>query len=171
VNLGEINSWLTLVANLGVLAGLILVAMQIRQNTKVVRAQVANDWFLADMQLELAMMGENPAESWTKAVYAPGELTRQDAAVLDRYFNYGLVQLQRLHQMNERGMADDRWKDRASYLRWHLGNDVGRRWWVHFREGFPPEFVAMVEASLEGSGFSDNQDLLDSLVGDQPPAI
>jgi len=87
----------------------ILVAFQIKQNTEITRAQVANDWFLADMQLELAMMGENPAESWTKAVYEPDELNQKDTAVLDRYFNYGLVQLQRLQRMNDLG-----------YLTWHL---------------------------------------------------
>ena len=165
------NSWLTLAANVGVLAGLILVAVQIRQNTRVTKAQMANDWYLADMELELAMMGENPAASWTKAVYSPDELTHQDAAILDRYFNYGLVQLQRLHQMSEWGMADDRWKDRISYLRWHLGNDVGRRWWAHFKDGFPPEFATMVDESLGGSDFRDNQGAIDSIVGDQPPAI
>jgi hypothetical protein len=171
VNWGEVNSWLTLAANVGVLVGLILVAAQIKQHTKITRAQVENDWYLADMQLELAMMGENPAASWAKAIYTPGELTHQDAAVLDRYFNYGLVQLQRLQRMNERGMADDRWTDRISYLRWHLGNDVGRRWWAHFKDGFPAEFAATVDEILKGGDFQDNQELLDALVGQQPPAI
>ena len=53
------NRWLTLSANIGVIAGLIL---------------IANDYYLADMDLELAMMGEDPTRSWTKAVYTPGEL-------------------------------------------------------------------------------------------------
>lgn len=160
----EINTWLSLAANLGVLVGLILIAVQIKQNTEITRAQVANDWFMADMQLELAMMGETPATSWIKSVYAPDELDREDAAVLDRYFNYGLVQLQRLQRMNELGLADEKWKDRIGYLRWHLGNEVGRRWWAHFRLGFPKEFAAMVEEILEHSDFRQNQELLDALL-------
>jgi len=63
----QLNIWLSLLANLGVIAGLVLVAIQIRQNTGITRAQVTNDWYMADMQLELAMMGEDPAASWTKA--------------------------------------------------------------------------------------------------------
>ena len=166
----EINTWLTLAANVGVLVGLILVAFQIRQNTEITRAQVANDWFLADMQLELAMMGENPAASWTKAVYEPDKLTQEDAAILDRYFNYGLVQLQRLQRMNELGLADDRWKDRIGYLTWHLGNGPGRRWWSHFRDGFPAEFAATVDEILEHADVDENRSLLDALVPPQPPA-
>ena len=55
--------WLTLGANIGVIAGLILVAVQINQNTAITKAQMANLYYIADMALELAMMGENPAAS------------------------------------------------------------------------------------------------------------
>jgi hypothetical protein len=50
-------------ANIGVIAGLILVAVQINQNTAITKAQMANLYYIADMALELAMMGENPAAS------------------------------------------------------------------------------------------------------------
>jgi hypothetical protein len=80
------------------------------------------------MNLELAMMGDDPAISWTKAVYAPDELNHIDAAILDRYFNFGMIQIDRLRKMHEMGMADDDWEARIGYLNWHLGNEVGRRW-------------------------------------------
>jgi hypothetical protein len=165
----KINRWLTLAANVGVLAGLVLVSLQIRQNTAITRAQIENDYFLADMQLELTMMGEDPAASWVAAVYAPDELTARDAAVVDRYFNYGLVQVQRLQRMNELGLADDEWVDRIDYLRWHLGNEVGRRWWEHSRDSFPAEFVATVEASLSIGEFRGNQRMLDALLARETP--
>lgn len=164
MDLIDLNSWLGILANLGVIAGLVLVALQIRQNTEITRAQVANDWFLADMQLELAMMGENPAQSWTKAVFAPETLTQYDTAVLDRYFNFGLVQIERLQRMHELGLADKQWTDRVNYLRWHLGNDVGRRWWAHFRPGFPEDFAAMVDGLLEDAGAHPNRKALAALM-------
>lgn len=51
------------------------------------------------------MMGDDPLESWIKAVHAPDNITRQDAAVLDRYFNFGLVQVRRLRQLQKRVLA------------------------------------------------------------------
>ena len=161
----QLNTWLSLLANLGVIAGLVLVAIQIRQNTGITRAQVTNDWYMADMQLELAMMGEDPAASWTRAVFSPEDLDRSDAAVLDRYFNYGLVQIQRLQRMHELGMADEQWKDRIGYLQWHLGNEVGRRWWEHFRHSFPVDFAAMVDKSLEEGQHHSNIAALNALIG------
>ena len=166
MDLGQLNSWLGIVANLGVVVGLVLVALQIRQNTRITKAQVANDWFLADMQLELAMMGENPASAWAKAVVAPDDLDDREAAVLDRYFNFGLVQIQRLQKMHELGVADAQWMERASYLSWHLGNEVGRRWWSHFRGGFPDEFAAMVDHILEEADEGKNAAALRALLGE-----
>jgi hypothetical protein len=167
---GLLNSWLGIVANLGVVVGLVLVALQIRQNTQITKAQVANDWFLADMQLELAMMGENPAFAWTKAIVAPDDLDPHEAAVLDRYFNFGLVQIQRLQKMHELGVADAEWMERASYLSWHLGNEVGRRWWSHFRGGFPEEFAGMVDGILEAADEGRNAAALQALRGGPRPA-
>ena len=169
MDLSDVNSWFGIIANLGVIAGLILVAVQIRQNTEITKAQVANDWFMADMQLELAMMGEDPARSWVKAVFSPEELDRYDAAVLDRYFNFGLVQIQRLERMHQLGMADEKWTERVSYLRWHLGNDVGRRWWSHFRREFSAEFAAMIDRLLEAKGPSPNRAALAALLGEDLP--
>ncbi len=59
----RLNSWFTLTANIGVIAGLILVAVQINQNTQIAKAQITNDYYLADMELELAMMGDDPITS------------------------------------------------------------------------------------------------------------
>jgi hypothetical protein len=56
----KLTRWLTLLANLAVLAGIILVAIQIQQNTDITKAQMANEYYLLDAQLELAMMGDSP---------------------------------------------------------------------------------------------------------------
>ena len=165
----KINRWLTLTANAGVIAGLVLVAVQINQNTQITKAQIANDYFLADMALELAMMGENPADSWNKAVYDPDALTTEDAVVLDRYFNYGFVQIQRLHEMDKMGMAHEGWKERINYLQWHLGNEVGRRWWEEVKDGYPDEFREEVDAILARGNFTSNREMLDALITTSKP--
>jgi len=158
------NRWLTLVANIGVIAGLVLVAAQINQNTQITKAQIANDYFLADMDLELAMMGDDPANSWAKAVYTPDELNTKDAAILDRYFNYGLVQIQRLEEMNELGLAHEDWQNRVNYLNWHLGNEVGRRWWAHVKDGYSADFIQRVDEILARGEHKNNQEMLDALM-------
>ena len=66
--------------------------------------------------------------------------------------------------MHELGMADDDWEDRINYLGWHLGNEVGRRWWANYKDGRSDEFILKVDAILAASDYKDNQNLLDSIM-------
>ncbi len=50
----DLGRFVSTVANLGVLVGLLLVAVQISQSTDIARAQLANDYYLADMQAHYA---------------------------------------------------------------------------------------------------------------------
>jgi hypothetical protein len=131
MNSQAISHWLQIGANVGILIGLVLVALQIQQSTDIARAQIINDYYIADLQLELTMMGEQPQKAWTKAVFNPDDLTTEDAVVVDRYVNYNFIQLARLEQMRSFGLADDR--NRADMMAWHLGNPVGRRWWEYVK--------------------------------------
>jgi hypothetical protein len=164
MDMTKLNPWLNFLANAGVIAGLVLVAVQINQNTEITKAQIANDYFIADMNLELAMMGDDPASSWVKAVYTPDEINHLDAAILDRYFNYGVVQVLRLQEMHELGLAPDNWQERVDYLSWHLGNEAGRRWWDHAKDGWPEDIVRNVDNILEKRNHSENQELLDAIL-------
>ncbi len=161
----KLKRWLTLGANIGVLSGLILVALQINQNSEIAKAQLANDYYLADMQLERSMMGENPIQAWVKAVYSPNEMTPEDAAILDRYFNFGLVQLNRLRKLEELGLADEEMvRERVGYLRWHLGNEAGRKWWTTSKRFYAEEFANLIDEALAKDDFGSNRRLIDSML-------
>ena len=56
----KVNRWLTLSANIGVIAGLILVAVQINQYTQITKAQIINDYYLADIRNITRQMGCYP---------------------------------------------------------------------------------------------------------------
>lgn len=161
----KLSRVITIVSNLGAVVGLLAVAFQINQNTRIIGAQMENDYFLADMQLELAMMGDNPGISWEKAVYAPDTLTRQDAVVLDRFFNYGIVQVARLNRMRELGFVSEEMMDeRLRYLGWHLGNKAGERWWESGTEVIrPEEFKTAIDKALESVDYQRNESQLRAL--------
>ena len=160
------DKWIGAAANIGVILGLGLVAFQINQSIELARAQMINQYYLADMQLELKMMGENPGSSFRKAVFEPNNLEEDDLVVLDRYFNYGMVQLVRLYRMEELGLGDGDMEARVDYLRWHLGNPVGRRWWIEYRKGVGAEFAALVDELLFGADINQNKAILEIMRAD-----
>ena len=53
--------WVQVAANVGILAGLLMVGIQINQNSELVREQLDHATWTDNLNLHLAMMGENPA--------------------------------------------------------------------------------------------------------------
>lgn len=170
MNIEHTEFWISVVANLGVIIGLILVAVQIKQNTDITKAQITNDYFLADMELELKMMGDNPVTAYTKAIYRPDELNEEDRAIMDRYYNFGLVQIQRLEEMRKYGLAEKDLTERLAYLSWHLGNEPGRRWWngIKYYLEYDPDFVKMVDRILDTEKKDQNRVTLDTMLPPKP---
>ncbi len=82
MKLEKISHWLTIVGNLGLLVGIALVAVQIDQNSQLVRVQLSVARWTDDLNLHLAMMGENPAAVVAKAIENPSELSVEDSQVL-----------------------------------------------------------------------------------------
>ena len=70
--------------NLGLIVGLVLVAVQIKQNNDLAKAQLLSDGWLAGIQINLALIGENPAASMAKASTVPDQLTDEDLILLNR---------------------------------------------------------------------------------------
>ena len=50
----KLANWLQIVANLGILAGLIMVAVQINQNTASVKGSAYQAWVAANMELNMS---------------------------------------------------------------------------------------------------------------------
>ena len=84
MNLDPLNKWLTLVANLGVMAGLGLVAMQMNFNTETIRLQNGSDLTRGFSAGELTLMGDTGAAAWTTAVLHPAELTDAQLGVREK---------------------------------------------------------------------------------------
>ena len=107
-NLGEF------VGAIAVVATLIYLALQVRQskvqinqNSDLVREQLAQSRWTDDLNLHLAMMGDNPARALAVAIENPSALSVEETRVLDAYFSYWTLAETRKIRMHERGMTVD----------------------------------------------------------------
>ena len=85
MNSENINKWLTLGANIGILIGLVLVVIQIRQNSELLRLQFINDEYMSGFSSERLLIGEDPAEAIMKAMFSPEEMSYAEFRVNDAY--------------------------------------------------------------------------------------
>ena len=105
MNVERTSHWITLAGNAGLLIGLALVIFQINQNSELVREQLDQSRWTDNMNLHLAMMGENPAKAMATAIENPSALSVEDTRVLDAYLKYWSLGEVRKILMYERGMT------------------------------------------------------------------
>ena len=79
----RVNRWLTLGANIGVVVGLFLVAIQIRQDAELTKVQLFSDHTDSRREWNQAMMGSDPMVVVAKSIQRPHELTLAELQIMD----------------------------------------------------------------------------------------
>jgi hypothetical protein len=155
---GKVGQWIQVGANVGILAGLVLVGIQINQNSELVREQLDHETWTDNLNLHLAMMGDNPSAAVAKAMENPSDITVEESRILDAYLSYWALSRLREIALYERGMlvvppptyASD---DPASPLhRRILGNAYFK---ARYEDGLGPHLTPRLKQ------------LMDSLSGDE----
>lgn len=82
MNLDQVNKWLVLFSNVAVVAGILLVAVQIHENTVATRLQTLSAFNTQLANAEIACMGDNFADAFATALLRPSETTEAQAAQL-----------------------------------------------------------------------------------------
>ncbi len=106
---GRLANWLQIGANLGILAGLILVGFQIAQSNRIAAAQLFGENVESNISSYLALIGETPEQSMVRVLYEPQRATTQDYFVADQVYRVIFRQLTRavlLSQANLYGTTD-----------------------------------------------------------------
>lgn len=93
-----------IVGALAVVATLIYVAIQIRQNTRHVQAQMGHDGWISSADYELAQMDHAAAETLAKAEFEPDKLTDTDIKILDAHYKTLFFHIARVEHMNSLGL-------------------------------------------------------------------
>ena len=151
----NMSKWLTLGANIGILIGLVLVVIQIRQNSDLLRLQFINDEYLAESSSERLLIGENPADAIMKAMYSPEDMTYADFRVNDAYLISKIDMMYRRYQLGQEGIFDeDDWRESniGFTFEWLFGNRFNRLWWEHAGRGSysdVPELVEYVDSTIK----------------------
>ena len=122
--------WLQIGANVGILAGLILVGLQINQNTELTRMSI----FSAEQDGYLSMggvqSGETLAVAWAKAIDEPESLTTAEMVQLAGYLENMLVQLSRRASLHLLGLYEESAQQQIEWLiDDYFGNAFARAWW------------------------------------------
>jgi len=152
-------------ANVGVLASVIFLAIEIRGNTVAVRSQELGCLFEQDQALLFATVDPDTRRPYVKSLYQPEELTLEELQGMTALLAVRMAILERIFQAYQDGVARPAdWEDRLNSVPIYLGSSFGRVWWDHIKADYAhrPDFVNAIDDALETSVIApDDEWLLD----------
>lgn len=162
MNLDGLNRWLTLGANLGILAGLLLVVVQLNQSAAYQDVEQTNAEFALREELVLASIGEALPAAMARARLNVADLRPEETTLIEvwlraRFFLETLDLIQESRGVG-RGIQDALPMQASSvreFVDSNLGNETALRWWVGFApiaSQLMPEFAAAVEIEIARRG-------------------
>ena len=143
----RLNKWLSLAANFGVLAGIIFLAVEIRQNSDLARMQFADDRIDTWQQGELAVFGDSVATVWEKSVQDPESLTLAETRMLDAYLAFQLTNALRVLELENGGLLEAGATEQylQGYLPFFFDTEFAKAWWEIEGRTWNPELVRIAE--------------------------
>jgi len=146
------NSWITVLANMGILVGLVFVAIELNQNTR--QLALTLEWQVNQRIVDnnRDLMTQGTREAYEKSIINPEELSFGEfQAAAGLVFNFLNVWEDRYFMYESGLIGDQEWK---SYIDDDIGYTLGNRFalafWESSKENFEPELVEYVDEKLVG---------------------
>ncbi len=168
MNSDRLNHWLTLFANIGVLAGIVFLALEIRQNSELARLQFAEDRQALWQQGEIAVFGDDIAAVWEKSILDPASLTLAETRSLDAYLAFQLTNASRVLQLEIAGLLESGYTE--DYIEGNLpfffDTEFAKVWWEVEGRTWGDELVLLAEPVIDRTPINETVDKLTRIRGE-----
>ncbi len=159
MELSQLNEWLTLAANLGVLVGIVFLIVEIRQNTELHKSDSRKALLSNDQTSLLVALDHHDI---FHKMSQPEKLSQADQYRLSFIFAIDIRNREFEYFQYQSGSLDENtWKSYKDLILMNHATERGRIWWEKVgREIVNPKFGEMVDQMLANHS---NNELWDSL--------
>lgn len=148
----RVQGWITLVANAAILVGIVLVVLELRQNTDHLRLTLRDQINSRLYENNRAVMGENPLPAIEKSVLAPEAMTYSEFRIVDAYLINAVNEWEDRYFLYQADLAEaEEWRNRVDEdVAWFFGNRFAKNWWrTNGTALVEPELAAYVTSAVE----------------------
>lgn len=157
MEVNKYNKWIQAGANVGILAGLFLVGLQIQQNSELTRAALFSDYQATWTAIDNTMQSEFFAEAMSVAVEDPESLTVAQLIELRGYMYSVMEQFTRTLSLYQLGVFQiDPQVSIGSRVSDVFGNRYAQAWWAENRVNFNPTIASIIDNEI--GNVSPNED-------------
>ena len=123
--------WITVGTNLAVLAGLILLVLEIRQNNNLAKLQALQERRSSAQQTEMQFYGPDISKIWVKSIMEPESMTLPEMRAMDAYLVNQLFQAGHIWSLGQVGlMSEDEAREwMLEEVEFYFSNTYGQEWW------------------------------------------
>jgi hypothetical protein len=163
--MNSFQSWLSIAANIGIVAGLILVAFQINQESEIAGTTLQSEYFSNSIDFYQTIVGEDPASSLARAINEPQLLSDRDHVVL---FNLYMAEFGKTMR-EEVTLEPDQPPSESTVARWAgmLNNAYAVAWWELMRETLLSRFIPKHQQAVDALRSQPNYTAIDARTGKQ----
>lgn len=150
MNLDLANKWLTLIANIGVLAGIVFLAFELQHNTVATQLEVASNFQSSFSDIEMLIAGDPEFAEILIKGRVGAEMSSEERFRLAIFYTNVLRQWQFVHlQYLSEALEEDIWIGQRNYFAMVLSDDAGiQEHWLSNKSHFSPGFNAMVQSLI-----------------------
>ena len=142
------NHWLTLVANLAVVAGILFLGVELRQNTKQLQLQSYQSWVAANLEINTAISNPELAAIVSRGHVDSTNLT-SESYIAYAMFHMSMLQMaQSTHYLYLQGSLDkELWQSEMERAALIISQAGVRQWWeAGGKTQLTPSFVKFLES-------------------------
>lgn len=164
MNADRLNRWLTLVANLGVLAGLLLVAYEIRQSAGIATAQARLEYSAGWRSVDGSRQDGGFAAVVAKSIDNPESLTLTERIQLDGFYIGILDQAYSAYVAWQAGVRPNHYASAvAAAVELNFGSAYAKAWWQANRASWDDEeFMTAMDAAIRAEPADSLRQLYDA---------
>jgi len=150
MNTVKLNTWLTLGANIGVVVGLVMLIIEIRQNTEMMRAQINQSRTDTAVSEQQAVFNSEHVPAILAKIRRDEKLSEEELIRFRTYFRaYNRNQDNNLWQYNQGYLGDNIPKSIRGGARVVIGgSELGITTWDSQQYSYTDEYVAFVEEAI-----------------------
>ena len=150
-----LNSWLTLMANVGVLVGIVFLALEIQQNTEMMRAQTRDS--ITEKQMMLSeWIGTNEYAAKIMAEGFPGNLDPDSNRYTSFVFLVGGIWREWENSLYQYRMGlfseEEFLARRKRWVRFMRGGTGARALWADIRDTYSQDFRSEIDEIVASTG-------------------
>lgn len=155
----RVSHWLSLAANLGVIAGIAFLVLEMRQNRDIATTQMRLDVSAVWRSIDGQRQDGSFAQVYEKSILRPTELSFREIIQLDAYYMGVIDQMLNSAQMSAAGLHRLRLHDAANDIAIvYFSNEFAQAWWQQTSQHWPDlEFKEIMDEAVEAVGEQGNQ--------------